>query len=213
MDWLTPVSDDAMSDAQAKVFERAKGKFDLDPEQEVPTWLRVMVNSPDFLKDAYMNVSQHLLKDGALKSSVKMILATVAASHAGNKELSEFFAARAVAAGITREQLYEAVGIGATSTSFNLYYKFRSLAHTRDFDGFKPGMRATLFQRPGMGKAFAELVNLMISTANGCSSCVSGHIQEAEQHDVSKDQIDEAIRVGAVVQSMCMFLATSDYGG
>lgn len=208
MTWLAPISDDAMSDAQRKIFERALSKFEIPEGEDAPTWLRVMLNSPDFLKDVYMNVAQHLFKDTTLKVGTKAVLAAVAAAHAGNKELAEFFSARAQAAGATLEQIYEGVGIAATSTSFNYYYKFRSLAQTQDFDGHKPGMRATLFQRPSQGKAFAELVNLMVSTANGCASCVSGHIVEAEQNDLSKDQIDEVIRIGAIVQSMAMFLRT-----
>lgn len=208
MNWLAPVSDDEMSDAQAKVFKRALSKFEVPEDEDAPSWMRVMLNSPEFLKDVYMNVSKHLFNETEIKIPTKAVLAAVAASHAGNQELAKYFADRALAAGATDEQIYEGMGIAATSTSFNFYFKFRSLAKTQDFDGHKPGLRATLFQRPSLGKAFAELVNLMISTANGCASCVSGHIQEAEQHDVSKAQIDEVIRIGAIVQSMAMFLRT-----
>ncbi|AWV89951.1 carboxymuconolactone decarboxylase family protein [Bradymonas sediminis] len=210
MHWLAPISDEEMSDAQAKVFTRALSKFEVPEGEDAPTWIRVMLNSPEYLKDVYMNVSQHLFKETSIKVGTKAVLAAVAASHAGNKELAEFFAARALAEGASMEQIYEGMGIAATSTSFNFYYKFRSLSQTDEFEGHKPSLRATLFQRPSLGKAFAELVNLMISTANGCASCVSGHITEAEQHDVSKDQIDEVIRIGAIVQSMAMFLRTHE---
>lgn len=206
MNWLAPVSDEEMSDAQAKVFKRALKKLEIPEDEAAPTWVRVMLNSPEYLKDLYMNLSQHLFKETEIKLGTKAVLAAVSASHAGNKELAEFFTARALAAGATLEQIYEGVGIAATSTSFNYYHKLRSLSGTQEFDGHKPGLRATLFQRPSLGKAFAELVNLMTSTANGCGSCISGHIVEAQQHDVTKDQIDEVIRIGAMVQSMAMFL-------
>lgn len=211
MDWLTPLTDDEMTDQQAKVFDRARTKLGLDDDEEAPDWLRVMVHSPEFLKDTYMNLSRHVFDEGALKPGVKLILATVAAAHAGNRDVADFFRRRALTEGFEPHQIDEALGIAATSTSFNYYFKFRSLAKTDDFDGHKAGLRASLYMRPGLGKAFAELVNLMISTANGCAGCVSGHIDEARQHDVSKDQIDEAVRTGAIVRSICTFVRSAEY--
>lgn len=211
MEWLTPLTDEEMSDDQAKVFDRARDKFGIEADQEAPAWLRVMVHSPEFLKDTYMNLNRHVFKKGALDPGVKAILATVAAAHAGNRRVAQFFRERALAADFEEHQIDEALGIAATSTSFNYYFKFRSLADTDAFSGQKAGLRASLYMRPGLGKAFAELVNLMVSTANGCASCVKGHIEEAQDHDVSRDQIDEAVRVGAIVRSICMFLRSARY--
>ncbi len=211
MSWLPALSDDAMNADQRKSFERALKKFDIEDSAEAPDWLRILANSPTFLKDVYMNVSKGILKETALQVGPKLVLATVAAAHHGQSDVAQFFAELAKAEGFSDEQITEAVGIATTSTSFNLYYKFRSLADTDAFDGQKPGLRASLFMRPGLGKAFAELVNLMVSTANGCSSCVSGHIQAAVQVDVTKEQIDDAIRTGAIVASICRFVDSSSH--
>lgn len=209
MTWLAPLADDAMDKDQEKAFNRALSKLNIESSEEAPTWLRILANSPAFLKDTYMNLERGIFKDGALQAKHKVLLATVAASHWANPDVATFFADRARAEGFTDEQIHEALGIAATGTSFNLYYKVRSLADTDAFDGLNPGLRASLFMRPELGKVFSELINLMISTANGCPSCISGHIQAAAELDVTAPQIDEAIRTGAIIASICQFVASS----
>lgn len=212
MEWLKPLHDEDMDDNQQRTFERALGKLGIEQASEAPTWLRILANSPEFLKDFYMNYDRQIADEkGSLDMKVKFVLGAAIAAHEGQRDVAEFFAQRAMDSGFNRDQVYEAIGIGATSTSFNNYYKFRSLAGSNDFDGFNPGLRATLFMRPSTGKAFAELVNLVLSTNNGCPSCVSGHIDEAQEHDVGKPQIDEAVRTGAIVSSVCSFVRSSEH--
>ncbi len=206
MAWLTALTDEQMNDDQRKAFDRALGKLGLESTDERANWLRVLANSPEFLKDTYMNLERAVFADAKLPAKSKALLATVVASHNGNAELAEFFAARAEAAGYTREQIHEGVGMAATNTAFNTYYKFRSLAEGEEFAGFNVGLRASLFVKSSLGKAFAELLSIVISSANGCPSCVKGHVQVAQQTDVSKDQIDEAVRTAAIVQSIASFL-------
>ena len=205
MKWLDPLPEENLSDDSKKALSRAREKFKIDDDQQVPTWLHEMANSPQFLKDTYMNVSRHIMEDGALSAMLKLTIATAVASHAGHRDLATFFAQLAKEHGATRDKLYEAAGIAATSTTFNHYYKFRSLYEGDEFNGFNPGLRATLFSRPSQGKAFAEIVNLVISSINGCKSCVNGHVQDALKEDVTRDQLDEALRTGAIVMGMCAF--------
>ena len=205
MSWLTPLDDDAMNSDQKKAFDRALSKLDIEDPADAPRWLRVLANSPEFLKDTYMNLSRSVFKDDGLKAKTKLLLATVAASHWGEDDVAEFFADRAQEAGYTDEEIHEALGIAATTTSFNMYYKFRSLADTDAFEGLRPGLRGSLYMRPSLGEAFKELVSLVISTANGCKSCVSGHVNAAVKADVTKAQIDDAIRTGAIIASICQF--------
>jgi lipoyl-dependent peroxiredoxin subunit D len=209
MNWLSALSDAQMNPEQHRAFMRARAKFGFDAENEAPTWLRVLANSPGFLKDACMNVERSIFEDGNLPGKSKCLLAAVAASHEGQTELAHYFASRAVAQGFTQEQLHDALGIAATGTSFNYYYKFRSMAGVQEFEGFNAGLRASLFIRSSLGKAMGELINLLVATANGCSSCVAGHLFEAARYDVTKAQIDETIRTGAIVASICSFLRSS----
>ena len=206
MDWLPILADSEMSEDQKKTFERALTKFEI-PQESAPDWLRVLANSPEFLKDTYMNVSRAILADGALSAMMKLTIATAVASHAGARGVAATFAQKALAHGATPERLIEAAGIAATSTSFNFYYKFRSLYQGDEFNGYNPGLRASLFVTPSQGKAFAELVNLVLSTINGCKSCVNGHVADALGAEVTREQIDEALRTGAIVMSICTFVS------
>lgn len=206
MSWLAPLDDEQMSADQTKAFTRAKKKLGFDAEDAVvPEWVRVLANSPALLKDTYMNLDRNILRDGPLTQKTRLIIATAVASHAGNAAVSEYFAARAIQEGATDEELVEAAGIAATSTSFNYYYKFRSMVESDAFEGFNAGLRASLFVSPSQGKAMAELINIVISAINGCKSCVNGHIQDAANAGVTRDQIDDAVRIGGIVTSICTF--------
>ncbi len=203
MTWLKPIDAQTAPEEQRKVLERARQKFAIADDAPSPAWLLSLANSPSLLKDVYMNVERSLMKDGPLASSKRLVIATAVASQAGCGALAEYFAQRAEAAGATREQLVEAAAIAATSTSFNHYYKFRSLYEGEGFEGFTPGLRASLFVNPSQGKAMAELINLVISTINGCKSCVNGHVQDALKAEVTREQIDDAIRIGGIVMAIC----------
>lgn len=206
MSWLTALTDEQMNDDQRKAFDRALSKLNLESPDPRANWLRVLANSPEYLKDTYMNLERGVFADGKLTAKSKLLVATVVASHHGNAELAEFFAARTEAAGFTREQINEGVGMAATTTSFNHYYKFRSLTEDDEFAGFNVGLRASLFVKSTLGKALGELISIVISSANGCPSCVKGHVNAAQQTGVSKDQIDEAVRTAAIVQSIASFV-------
>lgn len=207
LDWLSPVDLTQATDDQKKTIERARKKLLVPDEAETPAWMLIMANAPTLLKDTYMNVDRAILNDGALSKRTKLIIATATASHAGQRHIAQFFANLAMEhAGVSAEHLYEASAIAATSTSFNFYYKFRSLYEGQEFEGYNPGLRASLFVNPEQGKAMAELINLVVSTINGCKSCVNGHVADALKLDLTKEQIDEALRTGAIVMAMCSFV-------
>jgi AhpD family alkylhydroperoxidase len=202
--WLAPLSDEAMSEEQRSVVERACLKFGLS--EPAPRWVRVMAQSPALLKDMYMNAERAFFKDGALAPATRLQIAAAVASHRGAGELAEYFSAQAQARGVTQAQLMETLGIAQTSTSYNIYYRFRSLVDGDAFDGFNPGLRASLFVNPSQGKAHAELVNIVFSSINGCKSCVNGHVADALKAGVTREQIDEALRASAVAYAMASFV-------
>lgn len=206
IDWLKPIDLELADDDQKKTIERARKKLLLAEDAPTPEWVLIMANSPSLLKDTYMNLDRAILSDTALSKRTKLILATTTASHAGVSQVAQFFAQLAIDQGVSPAHLYEASAIAATSTSFNFYYKFRSLYEGQEFDGYSPGLRASLFVNPEQGKAMAELINLIVSTINGCKSCVNGHVADALKHDLTREQIDEALRTSAIIMGICTFV-------
>lgn len=211
MGWLAPLADNLMTQEQSRAFHRALSKVGIEDPAQAPIFLRILAHCPAFLKDVSMNLHREIFNDGPLPSRSKLLLATVTAAHRANSEIAAFFADLSRQAGFSNEEIYEAIGIAATTTSFNCYHKFRSFAGTDAFDGINVGLRARPLINPSLGPALAELINLVISTLNGCSSCVSSHLQTAMTVDVTADQIDEAIRTAAIVSSICQFVASSEY--
>jgi alkyl hydroperoxide reductase subunit D len=196
-----------MTDEQRKVLDRALQKLQI--EGEAPRWIRILLNSPELLKDMYMNIERALFKDGKLDVPTRLQIATIAASHAASPEVAAYFAQQARARGVSDAQLHETQGIAQTSTSFNIYYKFRSLYEGDEFNGFPGGLRASLFVNPTQGKAHAELINIVISTLNNCKSCVNGHVADALTHGVTRDQIDEALRAAAIATALARYVQGS----
>jgi alkyl hydroperoxide reductase subunit D len=57
---------------------------------------------------------------------------------------------------------------------------------------------------PVLGKELFELMSLLISALNGCERCVTSHENSVKQHGASEPRIYDAIRLGAVIKSLCV---------
>jgi AhpD family alkylhydroperoxidase len=209
MAWLEPLTVEQMTLQQRRTFERAMARLGVEGDE--PLWLRILANSPDFLRDVSLSLQRVVFADGELEATTKLLLAIAAAAQCGHGEVARFFADRAVAAGLTMERIYDAVGLSATTTSYNGYYGFRAMAGSKAFDGFHSGLRGSLRLKPDQDRAFVELLNLTTSAQNGCSCCVSDHVTGASEAGVRDAQIDEAIRTSAIVQAICHFVGSSSF--
>lgn len=54
---------------------------------------------------------------------------------------------------------------------------------------------------PGVPKVDFELASLAVSAIEGCGMCIDSHVREVEKHGVSKQGIQSAIRIAAVVNA------------
>ena len=51
-------------------------------------------------------------------------------------------------------------------------------------------------------RANFELWNTVVSAINGCEHCLAAHAHELQEAGLTKEQIWEAVKVGAVVQAV-----------
>jgi alkyl hydroperoxide reductase subunit D len=59
---------------------------------------------------------------------------------------------------------------------------------------------------PGVGKVDFELWSTAVSAMNGCQFCVKAHEKTLSEHGVSREQIQAAVRIAAVVHAVSAVL-------
>lgn len=82
----------------------------------------------------------------------------------------------------------------------NIYYRFTHLVHG-DYATMPAKLRMNIMARPGVEKVDFELWSLAVSAINGCGMCMESHEKILLQHGVSKEQVQAAARIAAVVHA------------
>src|SRR5690606_4923357 len=116
-----PLETPEVSDRGKRALDRLKEIFAVD---ELPEGFSLLAGSENAINDLYMNLNRQLA-DGKVERREKLLLAVAVASAAGSPDAVEFFARAALAAGRTRTELLEAIGVAGTRTVFHGHYRFR----------------------------------------------------------------------------------------
>lgn len=163
----------------------------------------------EVIRDTLLNLSKALDGDATLLSkSDRLLLGFAVAAAAGGGLWAQWLQQAALAAGQTQETCEAARAVALTCATHNGYYKFRALLESNAHDAFSPGLRATPFVKSILSKTLVELMCIAISVQNGCTHCVQGHVQAAHQAGANAAQIDDVVRIGAVVGALTQFTAS-----
>ncbi len=181
------------------IYERIKETIG---KGSVPPGYQMMGHVESFLQDSYMNYRK-FIADGAGKLDPKQREAiTLATSSAMNcVHCVRAHARSAKEAGFTDQQVAEILAVTATCAMYNVYYKFKDLSGDAAFEAKTAQLRAHTFQKTSLGDQLTELINIVVSNINGCPQCTSGHVQKALELGLTHDDIDEAVRISAVMAS------------
>jgi alkyl hydroperoxide reductase subunit D len=82
----------------------------------------------------------------------------------------------------------------------NVYYRFTHLVHG-DYAQMPAKLRMNAMAKPGVDKADFELWSLAVSAINGCGMCMESHEKVILQHGISKDAVQAAVRIAAVLHA------------
>jgi alkyl hydroperoxide reductase subunit D len=98
----------------------------------------------------------------------------------------------------------EALNAAKTAASImgmnNIYYRFTHLVHG-DYAQMPAKLRMNAMARPGVDKVDFEIWSLAVSAINGCGMCMESHEKVILQHGISKDAVQAAVRIAAVVHA------------
>jgi alkyl hydroperoxide reductase subunit D len=88
----------------------------------------------------------------------------------------------------------------------NIYYRFTHLSKHPDFLTMPARLRMNVIANPGVDKVDFELWSLAVSAVNGCGRCIEAHEDVLLKAGVSKEAIQDAIRIAAIVFSVAVTL-------
>jgi alkyl hydroperoxide reductase subunit D len=159
---------------------------------------------PDYAKDLKLNLSS-LLSDNVLTEQQRWGTLLATALAARNQDLVAAVAADAVQH-LSPAALSAAKAAASIMAMNNIYYRFTHLASDPDYATMPARLRMNVIANPGVDKADFELWSLAVSAINGCGKCIDAHDQVLRKAGVSREAIQQAVRIASVVHAVAATL-------
>ena len=160
---------------------------------------------PAYAKDLSLNLSS-LANETVLTDQQKWG-AFLASAHAiGQPAVVQAVESAAVAAGLTPEAANAAKSAAAIMGMNNVYYRSLHLITNPEYRTLPARLRMNVLANPGVEKVDFELWSLAVSAINGCGMCLDSHEAELKKHGVPAQQVQAALRIGAVVNAVSRVL-------
>lgn len=113
----------------------------------------------------------------------------------------------AEAASILTPQAFEAAKTAAAIMAMNnIYYRFVHLVSDPEYGTLPARLRMNALANPGVDKVDFELWSLIVSAVNGCGLCIDSHEKVLRKAGVSAAQVQQAVRIAAVVHAVAVTL-------
>ena len=160
-----------------------------------------------YIKDLKINVGNVLNNTQYLDKKEALLLALSIAINEKFDLLKESFTKMAVAAGATDAEIAEVVACTSLMNTNNVFYRFRHFMNKEFYSNQPAGIKMSIMMNPVLGKAFFELLSLVVSSINGCEMCVTSHEKSVLQHGYSESKIFEAVKLGAIIKGLITVLS------
>lgn len=193
---VSPVPETEAVDKAVQAFKRIKEVLEVE---DVPVVFRYMANTPSFVHDFFMNFRRFVLSAGKVDEKNKLLIALAVAGQSGSQTWIQFLQEFADAKGVSRQQIADALAVGATNSMYNVLFKFRHISGSEVFEGMPVGLRAHTFHETTLDESTVELINLTLSDVNGCQPCTSAHVAKARELNLSPEAIYEAVQCAATM--------------
>lgn len=162
----------------------------------------------DELKDIKLNLAAVLTEEGALNLNKKQIYLIGLACAYATKNLELISAIVAESDTFLSAEERKAAKAAATIMAMNnVYYRFIHLMNDKTFASMPAKLRMNVIGNPGIPKADFELACLAVSALNGCGMCMEAHVRELLKSEMSKESIQSAVRIAAVLNATAMALS------
>lgn len=160
---------------------------------------------PDYARDLRINLGV-IGSSTALSPAQAWTIALTCATMTRNRDLAGAVAEDA-AATLEPNALDAARGAAAIMGMNNVYYRFLHFMGNESEYGHMPArLRMQVIGNPGIEKLDFELACLAASAISGCESCVRSHEKAVRERGGSKEQVQDAVRIAAVLNGVAVAL-------
>ncbi len=157
---------------------------------------------PEYAKDLKLNIGS-LASESILTDSQKFGTFIASALASRNAEVVE--AVTAEFAPKMDSPAYKAAKAAAAIMGMNnVYYRFLHLVEDEEYGRLPAKLRMNVIANPGAPKEDFELWSLAVSAVNGCGKCITAHEKVLRDAGVSREQIQAAVRIAAVVHAVAV---------
>ncbi len=154
---------------------------------------------PEFAKDIKLNLSS-LAADESLTQ--QQLWGCFLSSAIGTRQGEVIAAIEAEAqARLSAEAVNAARSAAVIMAMNNVYYRSVHIMSNKEYQAMSAKLRMNVIGNPGVDKIDFELWSLAVSAVNGCGMCLDAHEAQLIKHDLSKEQIQMALRVAATVNA------------
>ena len=99
-------------------------------------------------------------------------------------------------------EAFEAAKAAASIMAMNnVYYRATHLIGDDTYATLPAKLRMSVIGRPGVDKTDFELWSLAVSAINGCGRCLESHEKVVREAGLSRELVQEALRIAAVVNA------------
>jgi alkyl hydroperoxide reductase subunit D len=107
---------------------------------------------------------------------------------------------------LTDEALTAAKAAASVMAMNNIYYRTMHLIGDEEYANLPARLRMQVIGNPGVDKTDFELWCLAVSAVNGCGRCLESHEKVLRGAGLSREPIQEAVRIAAVVHAVAATL-------
>ena len=155
---------------------------------------------PDYAKDLKLNLSSLAGEETLTQQQLWGCFAACALAGRNEFVIREIMAE--AEQNLSTEALNGAKSAAAIMAMNNVYYRFAHLATSKDYLSMPAKLRMNVIGNPGVDKVDFELWSLAVSVINGCGMCIDAHEKQLLDHGITRNEIQTAARIGAVVQAV-----------
>lgn len=161
---------------------------------------RIKEQIPDIAKDVRINLGKVLdldQNDGLNREQI--VGSALAVAYALNDEdLIEQLKER-----VESDEVINAVKLAVSLMSLtNIYYRFVHLSEDSELSHVPAGLRMQGMMNPGVDRVTFESFCLAVSAINGCGMCISSHVKQLREHNLSAAAIARIGRISAVINAV-----------
>jgi alkyl hydroperoxide reductase subunit D len=162
---------------------------------------------PDYAKDIKLNLGS-LAAEASLSAQQLGGCFVASALASRNAEVTKAIVAEFTPK-LSAEALAAAKAAAAIMGMNNIYYRFVHLVGG-DYERLPARLRMNVIGKPGVEKVDFELWSLAVSAVNGCGMCLTSHEKVVREGGLSQEQVQAAVRIGAVVHAVAAVLDGED---